>query len=202
MTTAPGNVSIWRRRLAWWLPALVFLVANLVALAIYPLRFAGRMEVTVEEVEEAESVLAELVEARRDLEAQQEAIARTRLAIDELYSERLASESERLTSIIAEVKDLAARSGLTPPSVSYPTEPLQDYGLRRRGFVFSVQGSYPDLRKFINLLELSDTFLTLEEVTLSEGGSGNLSIQLRVSTLFATGDGPPVAATDGRGAAS
>jgi hypothetical protein len=75
--------------------------------------------------------------------------------------------------------------------VSYPTEPLEAYGLRRRAFVFSVQGTYPDLRKFINLLELSDTFLTLEQVTLSESSGGALGIQLRVSTLFATGEGVP-----------
>lgn len=195
MTTAAPSRSMWRRRLLLWLPALVFLLANLVALAVYPFRFAGRVEVTADEVEQARAALAELVDERRDLEAQQQAIVRTRLAVDELYTERLAAESERLTRIIAEVKDLASRSGLTPPSVSYPTEPLEEYGLRRRGFVFAVEGSYADLRKFVNLLELSNTFLTLEEVALSESSGGALRIQLRVSTLFATGDGPPAAAT-------
>jgi type IV pilus assembly protein PilO len=189
--SAPGSVSLWRRRKALWLPALLFFLVNLVAIVVYPLRFAGRMEVTAEELDQERAVLSELVEQRRDLEAQRQGIASTRLAVDELYSERLATERERLTRIIAEVKDLAARSGLTPPSVAYPTEPLEAYGLRRRAFVFSVQGTYPDLRKFINLLELSDTFLTLEQVTLSESSAGTLGIQLRVSTLFATGEGVP-----------
>lgn len=189
--SAPGSVSLWRRRKALWLPALLFFVVNLVAIVVYPLRFAGRMEVTAEELDQERAVLAELVEQRRDLEGQRQGIERTRLAVDELYSERLATERERLTRIIAEVKDLAARSGLTPPGVSYPTEPLESYGLRRRAFVFSVQGTYPDLRKFINLLELSETFLTLEEVSLSESSGGALSIQLRVSTLFSTGEGVP-----------
>jgi type IV pilus assembly protein PilO len=182
---------LWRRRRALWLPALLFFLVNLVAIVVYPLRFAGRMEVTAEELDQERAVLAELVEQRRDLEAQRQGIASTRLAVDELYSERLATERERLTRIIAEVKDLAARSGLTPPSVAYPTEPLEAYGLRRRAFVFSVQGTYPDLRKFINLLELSETFLTLEEVTLAESSGGALAIQLRVSTLFSTEEGVP-----------
>lgn len=189
--SAPGSTSLWRRRKGLWLPALLFFLVNLVAILVYPLRFAGRMEVTAEELDQERAILAELVEQRRDLEGQRQGIERTRLAVDDLYSERLAPERERLTRIIAEVKDLAARSGLTPPSVSYPTEPLEAYGLRRRAFVFSVQGTYPDLRKFINLLELSDTFLTLEEIGLSESSGGALSIQLRVSTLFATGDGVP-----------
>lgn len=190
MSTAPDSASLWRRRLGLWLPALVFFLVGLAALVVYPLRFAARAEVTAEELEERRAVLAELVDRRQDLEAQQQAIERTRLAVDEMYGERLATESERLTRIIAEVKDLAARSGLTPPAVTYPTEQLEEYGLRRRGFVFSVEGTYPDLRKFVNLLELSDTFLTLEEVGLTEGG-GRLRIQLRVSTLFATRDGVP-----------
>lgn len=191
MIVVAANPSLWRRRLGLWLPALLFFLVNLVALIVYPLRFAGRVEVTAEELEQERAVVAELVDRRRDLEAQQQAIESTRLAVDELYSERLATESERLTRIIAEVKDLAARSGLTPPSVAYPTEPLEEYGLRRRGFVFSVEGSYADLRKFVNLLELSNTFLTLEEIGLSQGGSGALRIELRVSTLFATRDGVP-----------
>ena len=193
--SAPGSTSIWRRRVALWLPALVFFVLNVVVLLVYPVRFAGRMEVTADELDQERAVVAELVERRRDLESQRQGIERTRLAVDEMYSERLAPESERLTRIIAEVKDLAARSGLTPPSVSYPTEPFEEYGLRRRAFVFSVEGSYADLRKFINLLELSQTFLTLEEVTLSESGGGALRIQLRVSTLFSTGDGAPAGVT-------
>lgn len=193
--SAPDSTSIWRRRLALWLPALVFFVLNVVVLLVYPVRFAGRMEVTADELDQERAVLAELVERRRDLESQRQGIERTRLAVDEMYGERLAPESQRLTRIIAEVKDLAARSGLTPPAVSYPTEPLEEYGLRRRAFVFSVQGSYADLRKFINLLELSQTFLTLEQVTLSESGGGALRIQLRVSTLFSTGDGAPTGVT-------
>lgn len=190
MSTLPAGSSLWRRRLVLWLPALVFFLANVVALVVYPLRFASRVEVTAEELEERRTVLAELVDRRRDLEAQQEAIERTRLAVDEMYGARLASESQRLTRMIAEVKDLASRSGLTPPAVTYPTEQLEEYGLRQRGFVFAVEGTYPDLRKFVNLLELSDSFLTLEEVGLT-GGSGRLRIQLRISTLFATRDGLP-----------
>lgn len=191
--SAPGpGSSIWRRHLVLWLPALVFCALNLIALIVYPVRFAGRAEVTNDELEAERAVLAELVERRRDLEAQEQSIERTRLAVDELYSERLASESQRLTRIIAEVKDLAARSGLTPPSVAYPTEPFEDYSLRRRGFVFAVQGSYADLRKFINLLELSETFLTLEQISLAEASTGGLRIQLRISTLFATAEAAPL----------
>ena len=188
--------SIWRRKLRLWLPAVLFLAANVVALVVYPLRFAGRAQVTADELEAARAELAALSERRLDLEGEVQTIGRTRVAVADLYGSRFSTESLRLTRVIAEVKELASLSGLAPSAVSYPQEPLEEYGLRRRSFVFRVQGSYPDLRKFVNLLEISDSFLTLEQVGLSSAdGRGTLSIQVRISTLFATGDQPPLEET-------
>lgn len=188
-------LSLFRRRLWVWLPALLFLVANLLALVVFQVRFAGRAEVSVEELVAAEREHASLVERRQRRESQVEAIDTTRRQVDDFYDHRLATEEDRLTGLIAEIKDLAQRSGLSPSAISYPREQLEDYGLRKRGFVFRVEGSYTDLRKFINLLELSDSFLTLEQVALSESGTGQrLSINLRLSTLFAVDGGPPLEA--------
>ena len=67
-----------------------------------------------------------------------------------------------------------------------------------------MDGTYLELRKFINLLELSDSFLTLEEVTLAgetRGEGPELNIRLSLSTLFASEEGsdeataPPAALT-------
>jgi Tfp pilus assembly protein PilO len=185
----------WRRRIALWLPALVFFLAALGALLAYPLRFAGRAEVTQEELTEARQELAELGRQRQDIESRFSDITGTRRAVGHFYEERLSTESARLTRVIAEVKDLASRAGMQPQQISYPTEALEEFGLRRRSFVFQVDGSYADLRKFINLLELSDSFLTLEQVGLSGAAGGQLSIQLRLSTLFAVDGTSPLEET-------
>lgn len=185
--------SIWRRRLGLWLPALVFFLLNLGALVVYQTRFAGRAEVTQEELQEARRELSLLQSRHRRVATQLERARSTRAAVGELYERRLATESERLTDIIAEVKELASRAGMTPRSISYPSEAIEDYGLRKRSLVFQVEGRYSDLRKFINLLELSESFLTLEEVSLSGASGGNqLTIRLRLSTLFASGEQPPL----------
>ena len=55
-----------------------------------------------------------------------------------------------------------------PRALNYPEEQIQQYGLIKRSFIFNVDGTYTDLRKFINLLELSDSFLTLESAGLTE----------------------------------
>lgn len=187
------GTRIWRRRLRLWLPALLFFLLNVVALVVYQSRFAGRAEVTQEELQEAKRELSSLEHRRQRAETRLDQVSTTRSAVRDFYDRRLAPESERLTRIIAEVKELASRAGLTPRSISYPSESIEDFGLRKRSFVFSVEGRYADLRKFINLLELSDSFLTLEQVSLSGASGGNrLNIRLRLSTLFAENEEPPL----------
>ena len=62
-----------------------------------------------------------------------------------------------------------------------------EQGLIQREIQFSVEGTYRQLRTFINFLELTDQFLTLRGVALSEGGADRLSIRLQLSTVFAAG---------------
>ena len=68
----------------------------------------------------------------------------------------------------------------------YPGEALEEFDLVRRSIVFSVEGSYQQLRRFIHSLERSDQFLILDEVGASDRGDegSNLRVRLRVSTLF------------------
>lgn len=184
------TASIWGGRRLWiWVPPLVFLLVNLVAFGIYQAVYADEAAVSQSRLEEAQEQLATLRERRHELEDYIGRVQSTLEAVDQLYGTELASEEERLTAILREVKRLAREANLEPQATTYPKEELEDYGLTRRAFVFTVQGTYFDLRKLINSLELSDSFLTLEDVSLSESGrTGNrLTIALRLSTLFSEG---------------
>ena len=182
------NASIWGGRRLWiWLPPSIFLLVNLAAFGIYQAVYADEAAVSQNRLEEAQERLEILRERRGELEDYIGRVEGTLERIDQLYGSELASEEERLTTILREVKRLAREANLEPQATTYPREELEDYGLTRRAFVFTVQGTYFDLRKLINSLELSDYFLTLEDVSLSEvgGRAGNrLTIALRLSTLF------------------
>ena len=52
--------------------------------------------------------------------------------------------------------------------------------------MFTVEGNYAQLRRLINQLETTDTFVALESISLSEA-TPNLRIDLRLSTLFSDG---------------
>jgi len=182
---APGE--IWRQRLWIWVPALLFFLANAGAFAVYKLRYAGR-------IESLDDRLKELAQQHKELadKAQQAAtmIARVRTnesQVEQLYTDRLSTRSQRLTSVTAEVKKLARDAGLVPKAISYPEEEIQEYNLIRHSFIFSVEGTYAELRKFISLLETSRSFLTVDEATVGNSAEGRgLRIDLTLSTLFAS----------------
>lgn len=113
------------------------------------------------------------------------AMVENRKRLEELLDHRLSTQRNRFTAIVSEVRDLARRSGLEPSSVTYPDESLEEYGLVRTSFVFAVEGSYADLRAFLHLLELSPSFLVVDQLSVNEDGRGTLRISLRLSTLFA-----------------
>lgn len=188
--------SIWRQRLWVWLPALVFFLANAGACSVYRLGYAGQVESLERTMGDQRRTLED---ARAGREVRQDLLLRARgnrRQVAALYEQRFSTRARRLTEITAEVKELARNAGLAPQAISYPEQAIVDFGLVKRSFVFSVQGTYLELRQFINLLELSPSFLTLEEMTLSEESGPRLSIQLRLSTLFAV---DPSAAVSGGG---
>lgn len=195
------RMSVWSQRWKLWLPALLFFVLNLGAFLLYRVVFAGEAVVSQASLDRAQERLASLEVEHRELEDLLARIEGTRERIAELYATAFATEAERMTETMREVRRLAGDARLEPSITSYPQEPINEYGLVKRSFVFSVEGTYFDLRSFINNLEISDHFLTLESVGLSEGGGrgsgAELRIDLRISTLFGAGDRTAAAVGEG-----
>ncbi len=109
--------------------------------------------------------------------------------VQQLYTDRLSTRRLRVTDVDDEVKKLAREAGLVPKAISYPEEEIQEYNLIRRSFNFSVQGTYAGLRKFVNLLEASHSFLSVDEASVANSSDGpELRIDLSLSTLFARDD--------------
>lgn len=188
------TVEVWRRRLGVWLPALLFLVLNVLALLFFRLNYAGESAGLERRVLDKETQLAQLIGERELLEQQVEQAELNQARIEELYRGRLATRRQRVTQITDEVKNLARQAGLSPQALNYPEEPIGEFDLVERSFVFTVEGTYQQLRTFINFLELSPSFLILKEVELSPGVSGasQLRINLKLATLFSEEEAAPL----------
>lgn len=181
-----GSSEIWRLRAWLWVPALLFFLANATAYSIYRFGFADRVAALEEDMDERREELAPLQQEGQRLQRLIQRAESNQRLIQQLYAEKFPTRSAGMTRMQAEVKRLARQAGLDPRDFSYPEEAIEEHGLIKRSFLFSVHGTYVELRRFINLLELSPSFLTLEQVTLSGGGEDGeeLQISLRLSTLF------------------
>jgi hypothetical protein len=182
------------------LPAVVVLALNLTGFFAYRVLFAEEAESRRNSVRRARAEHAQVVEQRRRVEALADRAEENQDALTGLYGDRFQTEEERITRMISEVKDLAQRAGLDPPTIRYPNEAIEEFGLVKRSIVFGVDGTYPGLRRFINFLELTQSFVTLEEIRPGERSGSRLSIDLKISTLFLDADVDPVALAASRDA--
>jgi Tfp pilus assembly protein PilO len=185
--TAPWLRPFRRRPLRWAVP-LAAMVVNVAWLSAFGsgarLRAADLdSRLSRERAESAE--VSALLATREKLWI---TATENRERVERLRRETFSSERARLTAIVREVKDLATRAGLAPSAIRYPEETFSDFGLSRRSIDFSVDGDYADLRTFLHLLELTPSFVTVDQISVSERGTGRLGISLRLSTLFVEGD--------------
>jgi hypothetical protein len=185
------RAELWLQRSRVWGPAAAFLLLNLVLLFAYRLVVTVRVGAQEDALVAAEQQLAEAQERRRELVSAVAAARRTDEEIEHMRGERFGTQAERLTLTMLRVKELARQAGLRGmESIAYGDEPLEDVGLVEKSITFNVSGSYQQLREFINLLELSDLFLALEEIRVSDEADGRLRVSLRLSTLYVDVRGP------------
>lgn len=182
--------EIWRQRLWIWVPALLFFLANVVAFAVYTVGYGGRLDALDDTLAAQEQRLKTLKAEQRDAQTMLARVRTNEQQVQQLYAERLSTRSRRLTGITAEVQSLAQKAGMLPRTVTYPERDIEEFGLIQRSFIFTVQGTYAELRRFINLIEASRSFLSIDEVRVSGNpDSPELDIALEISTLFARDDG-------------
>lgn len=175
----------WRRRIWVWLPPAVALVVASLFLAFLESGVRARGTTLDTRLQLAERQNQEAREGLARLEALAAEALATRQQMEGIMAEKFATESGRFTQLIREIKQLAEHAGLDPRDIGYPEEDFAELGLVRRSFIFSVEGSYANLRAFLYLLELSPSYITVDQIALSElAGARGLRVSLRLSTFF------------------
>ncbi len=180
--------DLWKRHGLMWVVPLLLVLVNVSILSTYRALYSGRVEAIKDQADQEEQgELADMRSQRVQLERVVERARNSRDGIGSLYDEVFATESERFTGVVREVKELAERAGLRPDSIGYPERTIEEHDLIKRSIVFTVSGSYGDLRRFINFLELSDHFVALEKIEVAQG-TPQLNISLELTTLFSGRD--------------
>jgi F0F1-type ATP synthase membrane subunit b/b' len=183
---------IWREnRLLLTILALL-LLANAVFFFTYRVQYESRLRALDARLQGAEDQLQRARNKRMSAEQQLASYRKVQTDLQTLYNSRWATEAQRLTALIHEVKRLGTTTQLDPNTMNFTR--VQDRELQRSGGIgtatvvitFSVHGSYQQIRRLINLLELSNQFVIIDAINLATGGTSdtNLTLNLRLKTVF------------------
>ena len=191
---------IWREKRVLLIILGLLLLANTVFFFTYRVQYVSRLQDFDTRQEQAQEQLDQAHAARIAAEQQLAAYKKVETDLQVLYNERWSTPMKRLTALIDEVKRLAAASHLQPPSYAFTTtesKPLagttsgapskSSTGITTVGIAFTVQGTYEQVRRLINLLELSDQFVIIDSISLASAGTETdktLTLNIRLKTLF------------------
>ncbi|HEY4642820.1 MAG TPA: GspMb/PilO family protein [Thermoanaerobaculia bacterium] len=186
---------IWREKRVLLIVLGLLLLANTIFFFTYRVQYVSRLQDLDARQEQAQAQLDQARNARSTGEQQLAAYKKVQADLQVLYNERWATPMQRLTALIDEVKRLAAASHLQPPSYAFTSgeskqvsaNPVKGaIGTTTVGIAFTVQGSYEQVRRLINLLELSDQFVIIDGISLAASGATDkmLTLNIRLKTLF------------------
>lgn len=187
---------IWREKRILLLVLGTLLLANVVFFMTYRVQYQSRLDEMDQRLAQAEGQLAKSRQGRAQAEAQLAAYKKVERDVAAVFDQHWSTRPRRLTALISEVKRLADASNAVPRTYSFgltAAEAQQKRGARGDVAVgaeevlitFSVDASYDQARRMINLLELSQQFVIIDGVALTSGGENNqLTLSLRLKTLF------------------
>jgi hypothetical protein len=175
---------LWRRLV---LPLAVLGVANAAVYAAYTLprtvserSVAARAATLREQVERERRLLQE--ERRQD-----RVLSRNAADVAELY--RRAGQKASILKVRDEVEALAREIGFRVGGRSYADEPVKGLPLTRFRFNMPVTGTYAQLVAFLDRLERSDHFVTVDQVQLQGTETGEAPVlSLTLSAYFFSGE--------------
>ena len=201
---------IWKERRILLAVLALLLLGNIVFFLTYRVQYQARLNEMDERLAQAEGQLATTRRSIAEAEAKMLAYRKVERDVEQVFDQHWSTRPRRLTALIAEVKRLADASNAVPKTYSFGEDDEAKIGGGRTrqvsvganevSITFSVDASYEQIRRMINLLELSQQFVIIEGVSLSAADQNTLNLNLRLKTLFR--DDNPAAANETPAAAN
>ena len=204
---------IWREKRIPLAILGLFLAANAVFFFTYRVQYENRLSGLEGDKHAAEQRLEQVRLQRLRTDQQYAAFRKAQGDLAVIYNERWATVPERFTALINEVKRLEVASQLIGRSHGFTKSEKDAKAVPGLGtdvvtISFSVQGTYQQVRRLINLVELSDQFVIIDGISLTGSGgaaegsiiagpnapqaapppnapsTGPLTLSLRLKTIF------------------
>lgn len=196
---------IWREKRVLLAILAILLAANTVFFFTYRVRYKNRLDDLDTRLEAAEAKLQRAQARRVKAEQTLRGYRQVEHDVMEVFDEHWSTEPRRLTALISEVKRLAIASSLVPSEYAFRRGEMERVSVGRGRkqetlganevlISFSVNGNYAQVRRLINLFELSQQFVIINSISLAEKQGNSLTLNLQLKTLFR--EAPPATAAD------
>lgn len=135
----------------------------------------------------------EALEERRatieQLEGYVDALEKAQNDMKTLRQDVLSTRALRMVDVNAEITGLSDRFNIPVEQVNYGTEILEREELDRYDISLPLEGSYSDLRRFLQAVESSEKFLIVEKVALRQSSDPaargkKLQLNIDLATYF------------------
>lgn len=188
---------IWREKRILLIILGLLLAANAIFFFTYRVQYQTRLNELDERLATADAQLQTARNSRIQAERQYQSYIQIQSDVKEVFDEHWSTEDARLTLMLAEIKRLGNASNLIPNAYTFDRKQVEavaaagsnrvhkaDIGATEVGIGFSVEGTYEQVRRLINLLELSRQFVIIDRVSLTANKGAALTLTLHVKTLF------------------
>jgi Tfp pilus assembly protein PilO len=190
---------IWREKRVLLLILAALLLGNVVFFLTYRVQYQSRLDEMDQRLAQAEGQLETTRRARAAADAQLQAYKKVERDIAAVFDDHWSTRPRRLTLLIGELKRLADASNAIPQTYTFGADEelkTQTVSTGGRGgrqvaiganevsISYSVDASYDQIRRMINLLELSNQFVIIDGVSLSASDENKLTLTLKLKTVF------------------
>jgi Tfp pilus assembly protein PilO len=176
----------WRRVVQISLLALLA-----VDVAFFVLGFLPSTQTYAEQIKELESLREELKfkrEAVAHLKKIESGLSEARRQDDEFYAVKFLPRATGYSKIMEEVDKLAQSGGVKKGSVAYSAAEIKGRSdLIAVGITTGLEGDYGKIVQFINRLEQSPLFLTVDSLGVSTGQTKTIKLAVKLVTYFRIG---------------
>jgi Tfp pilus assembly protein PilO len=107
-------------------------------------------------------------------------------SLDLFYSDILSTKGQRLISFQREIREIAVRFNISLETITYRRDTFTKDKVAKFTASMPLNGSYENLREFIDTIERSENFIIIDSIQLTSSKEGGviLSLLIQASTYF------------------
>ncbi len=104
-------------------------------------------------------------------------------SLSKFYSEVLKPKNTGIVEMRKELDSLLRQMNISTVNLTYDNKEVPEYNLFQVSITLPIEGNYASIRRFINKIENSKNFITIESISLTES-KATLMLNIKLSAYF------------------